>query len=49
MENENNLITPLKRFKKKHLIEGKASQEIPPSPLMKKLGFGTGIAGKGEN
>lgn len=36
--------TPLKLFKKKHLIEGKASQQIPASPLMKKLGYGTGIA-----
>lgn len=39
------LKTPLKLFKKRHLIEGKASQEIPASPLMKRLGYGTGIAG----
>lgn len=32
--------TPLNIFKKRHMI----SQEIPASPFMKKLGFGTGIA-----
>jgi PDZ-binding kinase len=32
--------TPLNLFKRKHMI----SQEIPASPFMKKLGFGTGIA-----
>lgn len=37
--------TPLKLFKKKHLIEGEKSATIPASPLMKKLGLGTGIAG----
>lgn len=36
--------TPLKLFKKKHLIEGNASHQIPASPLMKKMGFGTGVA-----
>lgn len=36
--------TPLNLFKKKHLIEGKQSATIPASPMMKKLGFGTGIA-----
>jgi hypothetical protein len=33
--------TPLKLFKKRHLLEGKEQALIPASPMMKKLGFGT--------
>jgi PDZ-binding kinase len=36
--------TPLKLFKKKHLLENATPLQIPGSPLMKKLGYGTGIA-----
>jgi PDZ-binding kinase len=36
--------TPLRLFKKKHLIENTTPYKIPASPLMKKLGYGTGVA-----
>lgn len=36
--------TPLKMFKKKLGIESATPYKIPGSPLMKKLGFGTGVA-----
>lgn len=35
--------TPLSIFKKKHNV-GATSREIPASPLMRKLGYGTGVA-----
>ena len=36
--------TPLKIFKKLNLAESATPYNIPGSPLMKKLGFGTGVA-----
>lgn len=36
--------TPLKLFKKKNLLDNATPYNIPESPLMKKLGYGTGIA-----
>lgn len=36
--------TPLKFFHKKHLTEHATPLRIPASPMMKKLGYGTGIA-----
>lgn len=36
--------TPLKLFKKTHSIENGTPFKIPSSPLMKRLGYGTGIA-----
>lgn len=36
--------TPLRLFKKKHLNDNLTPYKIPASPLMTKLGFGTGIA-----
>jgi PDZ-binding kinase len=36
--------TPLRLFKKKHLLENTTPLKIPGSPLMKKLGYGTGVA-----
>lgn len=34
--------TPLRLFKKKNLIGNTTPYKIPGSPLMKKLGYGTG-------
>lgn len=36
--------TPLKLFKKKNLIDNLTPYKIPASPMMAKLGYGTGIA-----
>lgn len=36
--------TPLKLFKKRHCVESATPLKIPASPLMKKLGYGTGVA-----
>jgi PDZ-binding kinase len=36
--------TPLKLFQKRNLIEVGTPLKIPASPMMKKLGYGTGIA-----
>lgn len=36
--------TPLRLFKKNHLIENGTPFKIPNSPLMKRLGYGTGVA-----
>lgn len=36
--------TPLKMFQKKHLTEHASALKIPASPMMKRLGYGTGIA-----
>lgn len=36
--------TPLRLFKKNYLQENLTPYKIPGSPLMKKLGYGTGVA-----
>lgn len=36
--------TPLKLFKKTHLIQNATPYKIPGSPLMSRLGYGTGVA-----
>lgn len=36
--------TPLRLFKKTHLIENGTPCRIPSSPLMTRLGYGTGVA-----
>lgn len=36
--------TPLRLFKKTHLIEKGTPLQIPSSPFMKRLGYGTGVA-----
>lgn len=36
--------TPLRLFKKKNLIDNTTPFKIPASPMMAKLGYGTGIA-----
>lgn len=40
----NDIKTPLRLFKKKHLTDNATPLKIPGSPMMKKLGYGTGIA-----
>lgn len=36
--------TPINRFKRKHIINAETTKyEIPASPNMKKLGYGTGV------
>lgn len=40
----NEFKTPLKQFKKKHLLENTTPLKIPGSPFMKKMGYGTGVA-----
>lgn len=36
--------TPLKLFKKTHINENATPYKIPGSPLMSRLGYGTGVA-----
>lgn len=36
--------TPINRFKKLYAVENATPYNIPGSPLMKKLGYGTGVA-----
>lgn len=36
--------TPLRLFKKKNQLENATPYKIPASPMMSKLGYGTGIA-----